>query len=104
MVQHEVAERICAKPGDLSLLFGGYKSRMFQFEDAQGRELLIHDMKTQDNLPMALETILCQLRDPHVLAAAEEIQSKKILPFSKSAPRSLYAAPTPEFSAIPTKA
>jgi hypothetical protein len=61
-------------------------------------------MKTQENLPMALETILCQLRDPHVLAAAEEISSKKNLPFKKSVPRPLYAAPTPEFSAVPTKA
>jgi hypothetical protein len=84
--------------GDLSLLFANYKSRMFQFVGPQGRELLIHDMKVKENLPIALRTILRQLEDPDVVAAAEEIASKKIVPFARSARQTaLYGAPCPEF-------
>lgn len=86
--------------GDLSLLMGDYKSRMFQFADAEGRELLIHDMKKKDNLPIAIRAILRQLEDPHVVAAAEELLHGELVEFEASERRPfLYGAPTPEFSA-----
>lgn len=85
--------------GDLSLLFANYKSRMFQFAGPKGRELLIHDMKKKENLPIALRTILRQMEDPFVLAAVEELASGRWLAFKADAPRAvaLYGAPCPEF-------
>ena len=85
--------------GDLSLFLGHYRSRMFQFADSQGKELLIHDMKKKENLGIALRTILRQLEDPHIIAATKEIFNEKNQSFSKSenAPE-LYGAPTPEFN------
>lgn len=84
--------------GDLSLLTGDYKSRMFQFSSPSGGELLIHDMKKKENIPIALRTILRQLEDPHVLAAATEIQTGAWIPFSdEEQGGDLYGAPAPEF-------
>lgn len=85
--------------GDLSLLMGNYKSRMFQFADGEGRELLIHDMKKKDNLPIATRAILRQLEDPHVVAAAEELLHGQLVAFEDVERRPfLYGAPTPEFN------
>ncbi len=84
--------------GDLSLLYGNYKSYMFQFAGPEGSELLIHDMKQKENLGIGLRTLLHQLEDSFVLAAAEELSEKKIMPFTQPPkPRSLYGAPCPEF-------
>jgi hypothetical protein len=84
--------------GDLSLLYTDYKSRMFQFADPRGKELLIHDMKQKENLTIALRTVLRQLRDPHIAAVAREISSKAIVPFTPvSGDEILYGAPAPEF-------
>ena len=85
--------------GDLSLLTHQYKSRMFQFVSPKGEELLIHDMKTVDHVPLALQTIKRQITDPLIVAAARELCEGKLLPFEKSSgKRSLYGAPTPEFA------
>lgn len=84
--------------GDLSLLVGNYRSRMFQFSGPSDKQLLIHDMKKKDNLPIATRTILRQLEDPHVVAAAEELTSGDVVPFEAAERRPfLYGAPTPEF-------
>jgi len=84
--------------GDLSLLYRQYKSRMFQFTGPNGRGLLIHDVKFKENLPFALNTIEKQLTDEHILSAAEELHTGKILPFKKPAPGdTYYHAPAPEF-------
>lgn len=84
--------------GDLSLLFSHYKSRMFQMAGPKGRELLIHDMKQKSHLGIALRTLLRQLEDPHVLAAAKELSEASWIPFSVSSlSRPLYGAPCPEF-------
>lgn len=84
--------------GDLSLLQNGYKSRMFQFADPMGRELHIHDVKTIENLPVALRTVKRQLEDPFIVAAAEEVLFGKDVPFKpKEIVTALYGAPAPEF-------
>ncbi len=83
--------------GDLSLLYGNYKSRMFQFAGPRGRELLIHDMKKKENLAIALRTLLRQLEDPHVVAVARELTEKKAVSFNETVERALYGAPCPEF-------
>jgi len=84
--------------GDLSLLMGPYRSRMFQFAGTDGKELLIHDMKKKDNLPIATRTVLRQLEDPHVVAAAEELLHGDLVAFEPAERRPfLYGAPTPEF-------
>ena len=83
--------------GDLSLLYANYKSRMFQFAGPNGHELLIHDMKQKEHLGIALRTLLRQMEDPHVVAAAQEALGKALVPFTASAPRALYGAPCPEF-------
>ncbi len=84
--------------GDLSLLCQQYKSRMFQFVGPNGKELLIHDMKFKENLPVALATIERQLKDAHILAAAEEVLTGKNLEFKKPFQEAaLYNAPAPEF-------
>jgi len=84
--------------GDLSLLLGHYKSRMFQFVDGSGRELLIHDMKKRENLDFALKTTLRKLEDPHVVAAAKELFLGEKVPFDdKTLAPHLYGAPAPEF-------
>ncbi len=70
--------------GDLSLL-SEYKSRMFQFEDESGQELLIHDMKQKENLGLALQALLTQMTDPHVVAAAEELAGRGDVPFLQTA-------------------
>lgn len=83
--------------GDLSLLFHAYKSRMFQFVGPHGRELHIHDMKTVENLPVALRTIERQIQDPHIVAAAREVLLNETVPFESNLPEThLYGAPTPE--------
>jgi len=85
--------------GDLSLLFGKYKSRMFQFAGPDNKELLIHDMKKQENLPMAVATIERQLVDPYVIAAMKEAISGEIQPFTPEEKTTFtYGAPTPEFN------
>ena len=64
----------------------------------EGHELVIHDMKKKDNLPIATRTLLRQLEDPHVQAAAEEIAGGALQPFTNPpAPGPVYGAPTPEF-------
>lgn len=84
--------------GDLSLLCGNYRSRMFQFSGPGGRELQIHDMKKRENLPIATRTLLHQLGDPHVRAAAEELSSGALVAFAApNGAGSLYGAPVPEF-------
>lgn len=84
--------------GDLSLLSGNYRSRMFQFAGPGGKELRIHDMKKKDNLPIATRTILRQLRDPNIAAAAEELATGRLQPFTASAfAEPVYGAPAPEF-------
>lgn len=84
--------------GDLSLFTKDYSSRMFQFSDGEGRELLIHDMKVIDNLIVAIRTIQRQLKDPHVIAAVKELFLKETVPFSLNYQEPfLYGAPTPEF-------
>lgn len=84
--------------GDLSLLSGPYRSRMFQFAGPGGAELLIHDMKTREHLPIALRTILCQLEDPNIVAAAQELATGQIAPFQPTKATAPYGAPTPEFA------
>lgn len=83
--------------GDLSLLFGNYKSRMFQFVGPNQQGLLIHDMKTKDNLVMALDVVDHQLNDPFVVATAEEICTGEPVNFEDEEPAALYGAPAPEF-------
>ena len=83
--------------GDLSLLMDAYPSRMFQFVGPGEKDLLIHDMKKKENLPIALRTLLNQLTDACVVAAAKELLIGKPVPFSGKIKASLYGAPTPEF-------
>jgi hypothetical protein len=84
--------------GDLSLLCSDFKSRMFQFKGPSGGELLIHDMKQKENLPVALRTLHRQLKDPHIIDAALEMASKKSIPFRPNkVPVGIYGAPAPEF-------
>jgi hypothetical protein len=84
--------------GDLSLLGEHYRSRMFQFVDPRGRDLLIHDMKKVENLRLALRTLVWQLRDPHIVAAVEEVLGAPARPFAPAATVSpFYGAPAPEF-------
>jgi hypothetical protein len=84
--------------GDLSLLGSQYRSRMFQFVGAGGRELLIHDMKTVDSLSVALRTILRQLQDPDVLASAhEQIKRTPVAVDTQTTVSWPYGAPAPEF-------
>ncbi len=83
--------------GDLSLLSGNYRSRMFQFAGPGGKELLIHDMKKKENLPLATRTVLRQLEDAHVRAAAEELAMGSPVPFQVPGPVSgVWGAPAPE--------
>jgi hypothetical protein len=70
--------------GDISLI-SDYKSRMFQFQDESGHEVLIHDMKKKENLSLALDALITQLSDPHVIAVAQEIVTGKEVPFLKTA-------------------
>jgi hypothetical protein len=88
--------------GDLSLLYEEYKSRMFQFSFEAHKELCIHDMKQKNHLSIGLRTILKQLNDPHVLAAAKEIISGEIQPFTSISELSPYGAPCPEFEKFET--
>jgi hypothetical protein len=84
--------------GDLSLLFHDYKSRMFQFAGPEGRELLIHDVKKEEDMPLALKTILRQLEDPHIIAAATELLTGVPAPFEMAKHSEyFYGAPAPEF-------
>jgi hypothetical protein len=84
--------------GDLTLLYKKYPSRMFQFVGEGGRELLIHDMKKKENLPIALRTMVCQLEDPHVTAAVQEILDGTYQPFHEQPVKTpAYSAPCPEF-------
>gem|GEM_PF-4496214 len=84
--------------GDLSLFVGHYKSRMFQFINKERKELRIHDMKRKEDLPIALRTMVRQLKDPYVIATAREFVLKETVPFSADlkAPW-IYGAPTPEW-------
>lgn len=85
--------------GDLSLLYKRYPSRMFQFSGPNGRELLIHDMKTVDHLTVALRTLVRQCSDPSITDTIKEMISGKPVPFTKSSiDPEIYGAPTPEFS------
>ncbi len=84
--------------GDLSLLTGAYKSRMFQFLGPSNRELYIHDMKQVEQLDLYLRTVLRQLRDPDILAAVRELVLGETVPFSRlDGPPDPYGAPAPEF-------
>jgi hypothetical protein len=84
--------------GDLSLLHGLYRSRMFQFAGPHNKELQIHDMKIVENLPIALRTIELQLHDPHIIAAAREVLLGETVEFQRNLPQTaLYGAPAPEF-------
>ena len=84
--------------GDLSLFLGHYKSRMFQLRGPGGKDLLIHDVKKKENLPIALRTILRQLEDPHIVAATKEILTQEKIPFSEKLEEPYpYGSPTPEF-------
>jgi hypothetical protein len=73
---------------------------MFQVTGPGGRELLIHDMKQLDQLNIHLRTVLHQLEDPHILAAARELLLGETIPFIPASPSDkefVYNAPTPEF-------
>ncbi|OVE78261.1 hypothetical protein BVX98_00905 [bacterium F11] len=84
--------------GDLSLFLGHYSSRMFQFSDPEGKELLIHDMKRREDLDIALRTILKQMEDPNIIAATREVLKKEKVPIEEpKEPREFYGAPVPEF-------
>ncbi|MFN0117720.1 MAG: hypothetical protein ACKVQC_05425 [Elusimicrobiota bacterium] len=85
--------------GDLSLLYRFYKSRMFQFYVPPHQELLIHDMKQLEHLPIALKALQAQLESVHVISAVEEVLSGKINLFSRLSPQlSAYGAPASEFN------
>ncbi len=86
--------------GDLSLLGPRYRSRMFQFVGPDGRQLAIHDMKQLDQLNLYMRTLIRQLEDPFVLAAAREVVMKESVSFdAPAAPDALYGAPAPELQA-----